>query len=113
MLLLGLSPIPAAAIQQTAPRQTTRCEDKAIEILEHAVRYSAPASNSSIPFNQADGFAKACGVLVRGLEELQGMACPYDLVGRIDNAQRQAKETLDKINSRYSYRFNCFVPDSG
>lgn len=89
----------------------TPCESAAIAIAEHARKLSARANASTIPFDRADGAAKACGVLVRGIKELSEMSCPRALIDMVIEAQKESQETLDLINETYDFRFNYFVPD--
>jgi hypothetical protein len=113
---IAVAPAPMLVAASQPPddddeQEATPCERTAIEIAEHATRFSEAANNTSDPFQRTDNQAKSCGVLLRGIKELREMSCPAEIVQLAVDAQKQAEETLDKLNEVYDYRFNCFVPD--
>jgi hypothetical protein len=112
---IAAAPAPTLAAASQPPdeqeQETTPCERTAIEIAEHATRFTEAANNTNDPFQRTDNQAKSCGVLLRGIKELREKSCPAEIVQLAVDAQKQAEEVLDKLNELYDYRFNCFVPD--
>jgi hypothetical protein len=116
IVALALAPAPILAAPSPLPeyqqaQDSTPCEDAATAIAEHATSFIRRANDATVPFDIADGTAKACGVLLRGIKELRDMSCPQSLVDLVVNGHKEIQETLDAINQKYSYRFSCFVPD--